>query len=454
MPAMPMSTVFDALRPAGDVLTDEVISALRSIFGDRDVSYVTNTPVITLVHEIVTSLEISVFEGIQPVDAVNALLDFMRKLGVIAAPEQPVQTVKVELPKTLDQMTLTELLTLLRDEPNRYAELVPHIEELPAMRKASRRTTNWALRDTTGKLDVNATVDNVAHLNKLTSLVRKEVGGQRPTSLARICGQEERPMINPFATNSSEMVVIGPFYGDFDLGNLSEERHLAYLWARKHHSDWPKQIDLYEDVPAAFAEELKGRWKKMVDAYNAAKEDGDPTTEGLSRYASANVISGSRHPFGGEQEVKPERDETWYRQQLYDDAQASISVSSSSVRKSLCIIKSVTCSSGSASLDNVIVLEGVRVNSGSLSGKIFMPHGQEARVRSGSNRADIYNRSYKDLYDRAVKQGIISSGGNTEAPSPEPEVTFQNNFYGGASGRVVQVDGNLTIQNFGDLFGN
>jgi len=200
--------------------------------------------------------------------------------------------------------------------------------------------------------------------------------------------------------------VRGPIFQGYDLGNLLEEVHLAYIWAAfvVQHRAWPKQIDLYDHLPQAFAENPTGRWLEILEDFRAAKRNGEPSTEGLTRYVSPRDLR-SHHSFGGN---TTQRDDKWYRAQLEEFCGREINVSSNSDSASRCIVPHVRVSTGSVHLDDVISLGDITVSSGSISGTGWAPQGARIRASSGTLSRGIQALSWKRLYDKAVELGIIS----------------------------------------------
>jgi hypothetical protein len=152
-----------------------------------------------------------------------------------------------------------------------------------------------------------------------------------------------------------------------------------------------------------------------------AEEDGDILRHaGRGRGNTTNDLlasikqskAGGAAPFGGST-AEPVRDDSWYRERLEEVAQSAISASASSVRRSRAVIVSVSASGGSISLSDVIVLGNVRASMGSVSGTIYFPPGKGASADMGSMGATTYNRTWKQLYQLAVKWGLIE-----ETPAP------------------------------------
>jgi len=405
-----MDSVFNILEPQGH-LSSDVISALRGMFSERLVSEIGAMAPKDLAPEIISrreqhNLPSTVAAGV----IAKELLDFMRDMGFTGGSSGQGLPTKIELVQKTHprDMSLRELLETLDKDASRYNELVQYINGLPEIQRALLRSPNWAVTvvGRKDKLDINATLDRVSRLIQHTIVQNKLPDGRYPTLLARVFGQEERYMLNPFASTLDEAAVRGPIFRDFDLGNLAEEVHLAYIWAAfvVGHKAWPGKIDNYDHLPQAFATELSGRWQEIVDDYRAAKQNGEPSTEGLSRYLSPQDLR-SRRPFGGNTQ---QRDDRWYREQLEEHCGREIEVSSGFDSASHCIVSYVRVSSGSARLNNVISLGDIRVSSGSISGTGWAPQGARVRASSGSLSRGIQTLSWKRLYEKAVELGIIS----------------------------------------------
>ncbi len=166
-----------------------------------------------------------------------------------------------------------------------------------------------------------------------------------------------------------------------------------------------------------FQTPLPQRWQIILDAYLAAKADGDDVAMRVSRYFPSDLLDEAGHiisqasnrgrrPFGGSQ---PQRDDAWYRAQLEEVCGRGIQVSSGS--DSICrrVVRFVSVSSGSVYLSDAIVLGDVRVSSGSISGTAWTSPDASIRASSGSIGQGIQPASSMEkLYKKAVEFGIIT----------------------------------------------
>ncbi len=405
-----MRTVFDIMEPdGGTIITAESIAALRTLFGDRLISEFTGKEPRDVAPEIVASRErIQLPESIPAAKLAVAMLNFMREMGFTAAAKPQEQVVRVVQDKHPRDMNLRELLEELDKNPSRYTELVQYINAQLEVQTAIRKSPNWAVTVAGSKdrLDVDVTMTRVDSLNKHTIVQNKMADGRYPTSLARVFGQEERYMLNPFASSLDEAAVRGPIWRDYDLGNLSEEVHLAYIWARfiVGHKVWPPQIDNYDHLSQAFAPVLSERWLEIVEDYRSAKQNGDPSVEGLSRYLSPQDLR-SRRPFVGN---APQRDETWYKRQLEQRAGRAIEQINSSIRLERRIIRSARTTNSNITLTDVIALGSIVTSNSNIRGRFYVPQGTHISTSHGSITPDIFELDYEGLYNKAIELGIIS----------------------------------------------
>ena len=316
--------------------------------------------------------------------------------------------VRVTLNKSIDQMTLKELLELLAGDATQYDDVLPYIRRSEPYRQAHRRTVNCVIPTATGTgLDPKATLDYIVHLNTQgTHIQRKLQDGRRPTTIERAFKHDDRPLVNVFTQEPTN----GPDAYGRDWGNLSADFHEALVWACKtQHAGWPTGGDFFALTGEIMEQKLNPRWQGILDDYLEAKADDDPTTVGISRYYNARHTSRSTSPSYQEQPPTPVMTEDDYRRALYDIAEDYAHVRSSSLSKSNMVIRGFGVNSGSASLYNVIVLENSHVNSGSLDGSIFKHARTTITVGSGTNGARVLSRNWQQLYAEAQRMGLIPS---------------------------------------------
>ncbi len=315
--------------------------------------------------------------------------------------------VQVELPRNVGDMSLRELLELLRSNPDRADEILAYVQVQPQVARACRKSERLAiLRD--GQLDVEATLRYITHVARDYTQLSELFEGVRPTTFAKAAGTDSRPYIHPFTGEPVE----GADELGFDFSALNEELHNALLWASvTRHPAWPATIDRFTMSQEVFETTLPRRWQLILDAYRAAKADNDEVATRINRYYPKELMrslglagpSGSRHPFGHESKRTPE----WYEEQLRAIAEAPISVIGSNVHRRQCVLTSVSTQGGNIHLGDVILLGRAVTTGGNLSGKACMPTGVGAHTVGGDNNLQAYNFSWKKLYEKAVELGLI-----------------------------------------------
>ena len=411
-----MEIVFSLLKPRAEgPLTEAVIDALKQLLAGRPIDEIGQMPAWRVASEIVNRDETHVFPAdADPVAVAAALRQFMVTAQFISetpAPSAVPASIEVKLAGGPETMNAQELLSKLANDPSLADELVPYIERLDLVHKAALKTPNWAITDANDQLDVSATLDYLKHLAKTYSIPRRAVNGRHPMPLTRAIGQEERALINPFALlpggNANEIFITGPIFDDYDLGNLPEVRHLAYIWAVvTKHEALPPTLDKYTEIPAAFAEPLTGRWAHIVTDYEAAKTGNDPSTEGISRYAAPALLQlAGRAPGTAAAEA---HDDNWYRAKLYEIAEPAIQTGSSNIwRGESDIITSVQTGSGDVELSDTLVLGTIRAGSGDTSGTALGAPGCSQQTGSGDQNLRIRRMSWQGLYEEAQKRGLL-----------------------------------------------
>jgi len=411
-----MNAVFAILRPQG-ALTEPVIDSLRSMLGERPIDEIGGLPAWKLANEITSRSEAHSFPSdADPVHVAAELRKFMLVAEFIDVQQSKGASLPTSIKLVADErpadMDLEELLKLLASDQSKAGKLLPFIEALDIVKKAERKSRNWVIMNADGTLNVEVTLGYVKQLAKTFSLTRRDIDGIRPIPLGRAFGQEEIALLNPFAFNGKpeERIVTGVFFemGDvaYDLGTLPEETHLAYIWAAATgRREWPASIDLYEHVPAAFEPELKGRWKIIVEDYRAAVAAHDPTTIGLTRFVTPELLKAAE--TAATQLSEPEHSDAWYRAQLYAIAD-NIDVPNSSIRRGPShVLGNATAGNGSVRLDNVILLGTVTAWNGSTSGTALGSPESSQYCANGSQNLVIRKVSWKALYEEAKRRGLL-----------------------------------------------
>jgi hypothetical protein len=206
-------------------------------------------------------------------------------------PTQPIE-VKVQLPKSIGEMGLSELLTHLSDNPQQYEEIAPYIEANPVIKKVLPKTLSYAIL-VAGKLNVELTIAYITLLSKVHSKPQRQFQGYRPVTLEAALGLRSRPVVHPLTGEPVE----GPDEAGFDYSAISEELHLALLWAKQtKHAFWPTGMDIFTFGSEVTSETLPRRWQGILEDYQQARTAGEPSTEGLTRYwtqqQEVNAVAG------------------------------------------------------------------------------------------------------------------------------------------------------------------
>jgi hypothetical protein len=197
-----------------------------------------------------------------------------------SSPQQPLE-VKVQFPEQLADFSLRKLFEATVDT-DRRSEVLALIKQHPDVVKAARKTDAFVIV-ISGKIDAGLTLEYVTLLGKQYSSAQREFKGHRPTTLEGALGGRSRPVIHPLTGEPVE----GQDAAGFDYTLISEELHLALLWAKAtSHSFWDNQMNVFTFGEEVTAATLSRRWAEILKDYRAAKADGETSTEGLSRYWS------------------------------------------------------------------------------------------------------------------------------------------------------------------------
>jgi hypothetical protein len=207
------------------------------------------------------------------------------KPGAIPVTSPQEMKVKVELPERLEDLGLSKLFMVAATDSDRRSEALALIKRHPDVVKASKKTPNFVVL-VAGKLDVSLTVEYIGLLNKQHSTAQRQYKGNYTSALDAAFGTRERPIVHPKTGEPIE----GPDEAGFDYSLISEELHLALIWARvTKHAFWPTEMDLFTFGEQVTAETLSRRWQTILNDYRHAKASGDSLAEGLTRYWSEEI---------------------------------------------------------------------------------------------------------------------------------------------------------------------
>lgn len=328
------------------------------------------------------------------------ILDTIRALELVEdevapvapAPAQPIE-VKVQLPKSIGEMGLSELLTHLSDNPAQYEEIAPYIEANPVIKKVLPKTLSYAIL-VAGKLNVELTLAYITLLSKVHSKPQRQFQGHRPVTLEAALGLRSRPVVHPLTGEPVE----GPDEAGFDYSAISEELHLALIWAKQtKHAFWPTGMDIFTFGSEVTSETLPRRWQGILEDYQQARTAGEPSTEGLTRYwtqqQEVNAVAGEirnllNNISGAVRTFTPVRSESDWKILVRNYANSNIravSASSGSSKTLSGIVNGGNIGSGSSvRFQNAIIIADLRISSGSnLHGTARLPMDVEISTGSG-----------------------------------------------------------------------
>ncbi|HSW77313.1 MAG TPA: hypothetical protein VLF64_00120 [Candidatus Saccharimonadales bacterium] len=402
-----MSEVIEMARSA-EVFDDTTAGQLNERLADKTVEQLG-----------ATKFELAKQLGTMPnaFKVAGTLLDFMREAELIgnttpAAPAQPM-AVTVVMPTKRSDMGLGELFNELTEHPEDADELVALIGQQNSVQQANAKlhgSGEWAIPNEDGLLNVAETLEYVRHLAaKYTQPQRKWKSQYWPTTLERALGRDQRIMLYPFATGAQNLLLVGPDRFGNDWSKLSDNVHEAVIHAvTRHILAVNNETDTRRVTHELFSDELPAYLRDIVEDYEQGKARGVK----VERYATPEQLQaagldvdsfGSRHPFGAE----PEHDDAWYEARLREVALAPINKPNGDIRKSRCVLTSVSAAHGDVRLDNVIVLGFVQLAHGDLEGTFYMPSRRSPSLAHGDDDSIVRDLPWKRLYAKAQELGLI-----------------------------------------------
>lgn len=389
------------IAPDNEALTTNIKSKLIEVWGEMPASEIGVKTVFDMAYELLAILPDPDFNNDVRFRTAEAVHSLFKRMGF--ADDGPQQTVKVTFDKTPDQMSLRELLEALTAQPNNYAELRSFIEAHHQVREATRKSNGaWVIKNPTGSINVEQTLDYVTQLSKRFASAQREFKNQRPVTLAKALGIDDRALIHPFTGRP----VQGPDDNGFDLSTLDPELHEALLWAADTcHSAWPRQIDLYTYTEEVLTTPLPRRWQRILSDYQYAKESDDTVRpnrywpENVPFGQTLNLTAGFLGTTTGQRNSTSSN--TNYQQILLEMAQASCKQSGMASRVNGGVYRRINVSGMSAMIDGVIVLEGGVVSGMSSSGTIYAPPGVSIQVTGMSASVQVINLTWEKLAQRA-----------------------------------------------------
>jgi hypothetical protein len=216
--------------------------------------------------------------------------------------------------------------------------------------------------------------------------------GERPETLEAVFSREARLMLNPFTGKA--------FSGLDEWGNdwteLAEADHLAMLWAvATGHRNLPPVIDARRLTDDLFEKKRPAYLREIIEDFGEARRR-DPQLASVSRYFTQGTAAGLAAA-----QPPPRRTEEDYLNLLLGAAQASRNSAAGDVRLGETVIRSFRTAAGEVALRGTIVLSSSGTVAGNLSGTAYVPRGVTISTVAGSNRLDVYEKSYEDLARRA-----------------------------------------------------
>jgi hypothetical protein len=390
------------LMRVNDVMTSEIKLLLVAEFGEWTVEEFAKKDLLDIAEML--SLKEAIAD---PISVVEEIFNALKRLNLMptAAPKEPI-SVEVKFPKDEDpaKMELPELLAYLAANPDSLDELSDALLNKKTFKKALRKTTNVAIPNKDGGLDVGQTVAYVTTLAKDGARVQREVNGQRPVTLEKALGLKVRPLSHPLTGEK----ITGPDENGLDYGDLPEKFLRALKWAREtNHQAWPKHVDIYEHGPELFEETLNRRWANILSDFEHALEDEDEKAMGTSRYWTEPVRKRAASQRSSAPQdrtfvvvappLQPQRSDDYYRKLLADNSSGDFRGSGMSTRVPHGIYDYLDVSGMSAYVDNAIVLGGGSVSGMSPAGKIYVPHGVRVSVSGMSASVSVMRRTYEEL---------------------------------------------------------
>ena len=221
-------------------------------------------------------------------NSARVLAEQFGRRAVEQASAQAAQPLKVEvtLPKSIEQMSITELLQFLGSEPGNK-EVLAILLAKPDVSVASAKTDSWALPalENAAGMDIEGTLAYINYLGKSGSVPQRVYRGRRPKSIYVILGIVEKTMVNPFF---DELLVEGLDSLGNDWSAVDRVLMKAIIWARAtKHRFLPATIDPFSVFEEISGVTLPKRWQAILDDYSAALEEDDPVALGISLTAKS-----------------------------------------------------------------------------------------------------------------------------------------------------------------------
>lgn len=325
-----------------------------------------------------------------------------RSNGQVAVQEsfaqQPIK-VEVSMPKSPDQLGTSELLSQLASDPNN-ADMLAALLAKPDVLAVSSKTDSWVIPGVDGesKLDVNATMAYICYLGKSGATPQRTYQGRRPKSIHVILGIVEKTLLNPF---TGEPVVEGLDASGNDWSKIDRTLMKAILWARvTRHGFFPTAIDPFSAFEEISQQPLPRRWKNILDDYNAAVEDEDPTALGVSLLwkASADASTNGRggDTAGGVAAEQRTRGSV-FDSESFVRAKCQGAGTLSGMDSKLVGVFSTVAVSGMNQSVCVIVLDSFKMSGMNQSGVVYLAPGAVTKGSGMGNTISIERKSWEQL---------------------------------------------------------
>ena len=360
----------------------------------------------------------------QAMAVAKEILDTIRDLELVEdeapvaqapAPQPQAVNVTVTAPqktwadKNWSETRMSEMLTAIATEPALYPEAKPFIEQQPQVKKASAKSLRWVVpaSGATG-INVEKTIALLAHLAKDNTVVPRTWEGVRPTSIEAAVGMRSAALYCPFR----DTLIEGPDEFGRDLGTISEETHLALIWAKlTGHTAWPTTIDQFETIDGIFSDPLARRYLLIVEDFRAAKLAREDSTEGLSRFKKpsngveqmASILEGILNSGKAQPQVTRNLQQTqtpeYYKQLLEESSAGDRKFPQTNVKVQGRIYDSMDVTGTNGEILGAICLGRANVAATNAKGIFYIPKGNGRLVNlSGTNcTADYEEKTYEQL---------------------------------------------------------
>ena len=376
--------------PADNTLTEELLENIKSIpvIADTSVEAIHKLGKFDFARLLSSHVEPKFKRQLLP--AASKIIDLLVEFDLAEKDNSSSQhlypsKITVEQVKSLEQMTLRELLDWYVEHKDRAEEVFNYIQQTSLYRIAVAKTSNLAIV-ANNELDISATHEYIQLLNKPYSHPQDLVEGVVPLSLPEAMGLNHRVLVHPLV--EEPLQGLDPVGFDYqELSDRDPELYDAIVFARRTDSVYfPTKPDLFlmggEILTTSSA--VDDRWAKIRLQFQQALKNNHPQARSGIRFWQSSPTKKFQFSSVQTDKLSIERLSP-YRRDSHNVAVPKGAYSYADI------------DAHNVRFNDTILLQDSKVDCHNISGRVFMLHGTVLHCGSHNDDLNIVYLSLAEL---------------------------------------------------------